>query len=169
VKRTLAALLASLALVVLQTSGTGGGTIPGVRPDLLLLFVLAAGMRGGEGAGALWGVGLGFAQDTFSAGLPGTGVLTKGLVGLAAGSLREQLDCDNPNTQALVAVVATLADGAAHLALIRVFSEVGGLLGPLLGTVVPAAAVHGALLPAALAARRVLARRLGRRAAAAAP
>lgn len=163
-KKRLVPFLAAGALVVLQTSGAG---IAGIHLDLLLLFVLAAGMRGGGGAGALWGVCLGFAQDTFSAGLPGTGVLTKGLVGLAAGSLREQLDCNNPNTQALVAVIATLADGAAHLALLRVFSESAGLLEPLLGSVVPAAAAHGALLPAALAARRILARRLARRVAAA--
>ncbi|HWR98028.1 MAG TPA: rod shape-determining protein MreD, partial [Candidatus Methanoperedens sp.] len=149
-------------------SGTGEGGVGGVRPDLLLLFVVAAGMRGGEGAGALWGIGLGFAQDTFSAGLPGTGVFTKGLVGFVAGSLRERLDCDNPNTQALVAVVATIADGAAHLALLTVFSEGGRFVAPLLGVVLPAAAAHGALLPAALAARRGLARRLKRRAAAAA-
>jgi rod shape-determining protein MreD len=167
VSRRIAALAAAVALVVLQTSGAGDG-IGGVRPDLLLLFVLAAGMRGGEVAGALWGLALGFVQDTFSAGLPGTGMLTKGLVGLAAGSLRERLDCENPNTQGLLAAGATFADGAMHLALLAVFSESEGLLAPLLGSVVPAAAAHGALLPAALAARRVLARRLARRAAAAA-
>ena len=167
-KRLGLAVLAGSALVVLQTSLGGASGVAGLRPDLLLLFVLAAGMRAGEGAGAAWGIALGFAQDTFSAGLPGTGVLTKGLAGLAAGSLREQLDCENPNTQALVAVVATLADGAAHLLLQAVFSEGGRFLAPLLGTVLPAAAAHGALLPAASAAQRALARRLARRAAAAA-
>jgi rod shape-determining protein MreD len=147
------------ALAVLQTSGTGESALGGLRPDLLLLFVLAAGMLRGEAAGALWGVGLGFVQDTFSLGMPGTGVLTKGLVGAAAGSLRDQLDCDNPNTQAIVAVVATLADGAAHLALRTILSEGAGFVGPLLSTVAPAAALHGALLPAGIAAVRRLERR----------
>ena len=156
-RRALAALLAAVALAVLQTSGVGAG-FHGVRPDLLLLFVLAAGMRGGETAGAAWGVGLGFLQDSFSAGLPGTAILTKGLAGLAAGSLRERLDCDNPNTQALVAAAATLAEGAVHLALLAVFSEGGRFVEPLLAVVVPAAALHGALLPAALAARRAASR-----------
>jgi rod shape-determining protein MreD len=167
VRRALAALLAAVALAVLQTSGVGAG-FHGVRPDLLLLFVLAAGMRGGEAAGAAWGVGLGFLADSFSAGLPGTAILTKGLAGLAAGGLRERLDCDNPNTQALVAAAATLADGAVHLALLAVFSEGSRFVEPLLAVVVPTAALHGALLPAALAAGRGLARRLRRRAAAAA-
>jgi rod shape-determining protein MreD len=157
-RRRGAALALAAALAVLQTSAPGGSGPAGLRPDLLLLFVLAAGMRGGEGAGALWGIALGFVQDTFSAGLAGTGVLTKGLAGLAAGSLRERLDCENPNTQALVAVLATLADGALHLAVRTVLSEGSGFLVPLLGAVAPAAALHGALLPAGIAA----ARRLGR-------
>jgi rod shape-determining protein MreD len=153
-------LLAAVALLVVQTSGVGG-----LRPDLLLLFVLAAAMRDGAGAGALWGICLGFAQDTFSAGFPGTGVLTKGFVGVVAGSLRERLDCDNPNTQALLAVGATLADGAAHLAVMKVFSESGGFLEPFLGSVLPAALVGGALLPAAVGALGAIAERLARRAA----
>lgn len=157
-RRRGAVLALAAALAVLQTSGTGGSGLAGVRPDLMLLLVLAVAMRAGESPGALWGVGLGFVQDTFSAGLPGTGVLTKGLVGLAAGRLRNRLDCDNPNTQALVAVAATLGDGAVHLALLAVFSEGRQLLPPLLGTVLPAAAANGALLPAGIAARRGLAR-----------
>jgi len=167
VRLGIAALLAAVALAVLQTSGVGAG-LRGVRPDLLLLFVLAAGLRGGETAGAAWGVGLGFLQDSFSAGLPGTAILTKGLAGLAAGALRERLDCDNPNTQALVAAAATLADGALHLSLLAVFSEGGRFGGPLLAVVVPTAALHGALLPAVLAGSRGLARRLRRGAAASA-
>lgn len=151
------------ALLVAQTAGGGGAGPPGVHPDLLLLFVLAAGMRRGGEAGALWGIALGFAQDTFSAGLPGTAVLTKGLLGFAAGRLRGQLDCDNPNTQAIVAVTATFVDGLAHLALLEVFSAGRGLLLPLLGVVAPAAVVHGALLPAGIAAGRGAARRLRRR------
>lgn len=167
-KRRGAALALAAALAVLQTSGTGAPGPAGLRPDLLLLFVLAAGMRDGEGAGALWGIALGFVQDTFSAGLPGTGVLTKGLAGFAAGSLRERLDCENPNTQGLIAVAATLADGALHLALRTVLSEGAGFLVPLLGAVAPAAALHGALLPAGIAGARRLERMVRRRAAPAA-
>lgn len=167
-RRRIAVFLGAVTALVLQTGGTGGGGLVTVRPDLLLLFALAAGMRGGAGAGALWGVCLGFAQDSFSAGLAGTGVFTKGLVGLVAGSLREQLDCDNPNTQALLAAGATLADGAIHLALRKVLSEGGGFVWPFLGTVLPAALAGGALLPVALAAQRSLAERLARRAAASA-
>ena len=97
--------------MTLQTSGGGAGGLSGLHPDLVLLFVLAIGMRRGETAGALWGIGLGFVEDTFSAGLPGANLLTKGLLGFAAGTLSEQLDCDNPNTQAIVAAIATLLAG----------------------------------------------------------
>lgn len=167
-ERLLGAALA-LALVVFQTSAGGTGGLLGVHPDLLLLFVLAAGMRRGEAAGALSGVALGFVQDTFSAGLPGLNLLTKGLLGFAAGSLRDQLDCGNPNTQSIVAVLATLVEGLIQLSLLDVFSSGRGLLSPLLVTIVPAAAANGALLPGAAALRRVLERRLRRRFAAAGP
>ena len=163
----LAAAALAVALLTLQTS-VGGISAPlGPHADLPLVFVLWVGMRRGETAGALWGIGLGFAADVFSAGLPGANILTAGLLGFAAGSLREQLDCDNPNTQAIVAALATLAQGLVHLALLEVFSAGRGVLVPFLGTVAPAAAVNGVLLPAAATLRRGYLRRRGRRLAAA--
>ena len=144
----------ALALLTLQTSGGGAGGLFGLHPDLLLLFVLAAGMRRGETTGALWGIGLGFIEDAFSAGLPGVNLLSKGLLGFAAGTLSDQLDCDNPNTQAIIAVLATLLQGAVHLSLLEVFSAGSGVLAPFLGTIVPGAALNGALLPAAAFLRR---------------
>ncbi len=150
------------ALLVAQTAAGRGAGPGGLSPDLLLIFVLAMGVRRGETAGALWGIALGFAQDTFSAGLPGTGVLIKGLIGYATGRLSGQLDCENPNTQAIVAVAATFADGLAHLALLEVFSAGRGLAAPLLGAIAPAAVANGALLPCALVLGRACARRLNR-------
>lgn len=153
----------AIALVTLQTSGASAGGLFGLHPDLVLLFVLATGMRRSETAGALWGVGLGFVEDTFSAGLPGANLLSKGLLGYAAGNLRDRLDCDNPNTQAIVAAIATLLQGAAQLSLLEVFSAGSGVLAPFLGTIAPAAALNGALLPAAAAAPRAFQRWRGRR------
>ena len=156
-RRHLGSVVLACALFILQTSGGSSGLL-GVHADLVLLFVLATGMRRGETAGALWGVGLGYLADVFSAGLPGVTILTLGLLGFAAGSLREQLDCDNPNTQAIVAALATLVQGAVSVALLEVFSAGRGVLEPLLGTIVPAAAVNGALLPIAIFLRRSLPR-----------
>jgi len=153
----------AIALVTLQTSGGGAGGLFGIHPDLVLLFVLAIGMRRDETAGALWGIGLGFVEDTFSAGLPGANLLTKGLLGYAAGNLRGRLDCDNPNTQAIVAAIATLLQGAVHLSLLEVFSAGSGVLAPFLGTIAPAAALNGALLPAAAYPRRAFKSWRGRR------
>ena len=152
----------ALALLTAQTSWGGAGGFFGLHPDLVLLFVLATGMRRGEVAGALWGIGLGFVEDAFSAGLPGANLLTNGLFGFAAGVLSDQLDCDNPNTQAIVAVLATLVQGAVHLSLLEVFSAGSGVLAPFLGTIVPAAALNGALLPGAAFLHHAL-RRRGRR------
>ena len=156
----------ALSLVALQTSGARASGPFGLHPDLLLIFVVALGMRSGETAGALWGIGLGFVGDVFSAGLPGANMLTKGLIGFAAGNLRDHLDCDNPNALAIVAALATLAEGLVHLALLEVFSAGRGVLAPFLGTIAPAAAVNGALLPVGVAAVRALARWRSRRFAA---
>jgi rod shape-determining protein MreD len=163
----LAAAALAGALLTLQTSAGGAAGLLGVHADLLLVFVLGIGMRRGETAGALWGIGLGFVEDVFSAGLPGANILTTGLLGFAAGSLREQLDCENPNTQAIVAAVATLAQGLVHLALLEVFSAGRGVISPFLGTIAPAAAANGVLLPAADLLRRRYLRRRSRRPAAA--
>lgn len=157
----------ALALVALQTSGGPAGGALGLHADLLLLFVVAVGMRRGETAGALWGIGLGFVGDVFSAGPPGTNLLTKGILGYAAGSLRDQLDGDNPNALAIVAALATLAEGLVQLALLEVFSAGRGVVAPFLGTIAPAAAVNGALLPAAIFVGRAVWRWRARRFAAA--
>ena len=162
-KRHLSSAALALAILTLQTSGGGAGGLSGLHPDLVLLLVLATGMRRGETAGALWGIGLGFVEDVFSAGLPGLNILTKGLLGFAAGTLSEQLDCDNPNTQAIVAALATLFQGAVHLSLLAVFSAGSGVFAPFLGTVAPAAALNGALLPAAAFLHRGFLRWRGRR------
>ena len=150
----------AIALLTLQTSWGSVGGLAGIHPDFVLLFVLATGMRRGETTGALWGIGLGFVEDAFSAGLPGANLLTKGLLGFAAGTLRDQLDCENPNTQAIVAAVATLLQGAVHLSLLEVFSAGSGVVAPFLGTIAPAAALNGALLPAAAYLHRALLRRV---------
>jgi rod shape-determining protein MreD len=167
VKRHLAAGAFAAALLTFQTTFGGAGGPLGLHADLPLVFILWVGMRRGDTAGALWGVGLGFAADVFSAGLPGANILTGGILGFAAGNLREQLDCDNPNTQAIIAALATLAQGLTHLVLLEVFSAGRGVLAPFLGTIAPAAAVNGVLLPAADALRRGFLRRRGRHAAAA--
>jgi len=151
----------AIALLTLQTSGSGG--LSGLQPDLGLLFVLAIAMRRGETHGALWGIGLGFVEDVFSAGLPGVNLLTKGLLGFAAGSLSDHLDCDNPNTQAIVAALATLLQGGGHLALLEVYSAGSGVLAPFLGSIAPAAALNGALLPVAVFLSRSLQRSRNRR------
>lgn len=155
----------ALALGVLTLQTSAGGMF-GLHPDLVLLFVLATGMRRGETAGAFWGIGLGFVEDAFSAGLPGANLLTKGLLGYFAGTLSDHLDCDNPNTQSIVAAVATLLQGAVHLSLLEVFSAGNGVLAPFLGTVASAAALNGALLPVAAFARRAFQRWRRRRLAA---
>lgn len=153
----------ALGLIVLQTTFGGVGGYLGARPDFLLLATLLAAMRRGETVGAFWGMSLGFLQDLFSAGVPGFNLLSKGLVGFAAGALREQLDCENPNTMSIVAVVATLAEGVGHLVLLRIFSSGQDLLEPLLRVIVPATVAHGVLLPCGPALSRVARRWLRRR------
>lgn len=153
---------AALGLIVLQTTFGGAAGFLGSRPDFLLLGTLLVAMRRGETVGAFWGMALGFLQDLFSAGVPGLNLLSKGLVGFAAGSLRGQLDCENPNTQSIVAVAASLAEGIGHLVLLQIFSSGQDLLEPLLRVIVPATVAHGVLLPSGPALARAVGRRYRR-------
>lgn len=149
----------ALGLIVLQTTFGRSSGFLGVYPDFLLLSTILVGMRRGETVGAGWGMLLGFLQDAFSAGPPGLNLLTKGLLGYTAGLLRDRLDCENPNTQSILGVTATLAEGLGQILLLHVVSAGRDLMDPFVRVIIPAAVVHGILLPCGPALWQAVARR----------
>ncbi len=69
----------------------------GIRPDLILAFLYIIGLLAGPAEGALAGMTLGLMQDISSAGLIGLNGITRGLFGLGAGFLGQQvLDIASP-------------------------------------------------------------------------
>lgn len=110
-------------------------------PDLVLLVVVVAGVRGGLVNGTLLGVAAGYLRDLVS-GSP-LGVFTMGylLVGVAAGSTIAVVELDRTGAPAAAAAVAT---ALLHLAVSMIVTATGvaGVQWPVLlqGLVVAGAA-----------------------------
>jgi rod shape-determining protein MreD len=71
--------------LVLQTAVFPHLSLFGLRPDLLMVVVAAWGLVYGPGAGFLFGLSAGLAQDLFSGQYVGLFALSKALVGFLAG------------------------------------------------------------------------------------
>ncbi len=114
-------------------------------PDLVLLVVVVAGVRGGLVNGTLLGASAGYLRDLVT-GSP-LGVFTMGylLVGVAAGSMISVVDLDQASAPAAAAAIAT---ALLHLIVSTIVTATGvaGVQWPVLiqGLIV-AAAVNAAL------------------------
>jgi rod shape-determining protein MreD len=80
-------ILIGLFLVLLQITLLNLLTIRGVKPDLVILFVIARALVEGPTAGIAWGFGFGLLLDTISGGLTGLGALAYSLAGFIAGKI----------------------------------------------------------------------------------
>jgi len=92
---------ARLALLALLTLIAQVAVIPriailGIRPDLTVLLVVLAGLRGGPITGTLFGFLLGLLQDLLVPETLGMNALAKAIVGWQAGKLSGQLALDGP-------------------------------------------------------------------------
>lgn len=81
----------------------------GFRPDLCLIAACLAGFWGGWSRGLLFGLGVGFLQDLFSAGGLGINLLLKGLAGLFSGYIATTLATMTPGVIVLPIVVLSMA------------------------------------------------------------
>ena len=168
--RSLPSWVAWLAVIVtVQCSFMPGAVIFEVVPDLFLLSVVLAAMRADGGPLMIWAFTAGLFQDVLSGGIVGMNVLSKPLTGMAVMLFRWKLDFRNPNTQAMVALLATLADGLILAILTSAYLPYRNALGTVSQYVVPTAVLNGILFPLLLAAesawrqwRRRAARRMQR-------
>ncbi len=76
-----------IIFVVLQITLLNLLTIRGVKPDLVVLFVVSRALADGPSAGVAWGFGLGLLLDAVSGGLMGFAALTYSLAGFVAGQM----------------------------------------------------------------------------------
>ncbi|MEX5213090.1 MAG: hypothetical protein NW703_02890 [Nitrospiraceae bacterium] len=108
-----------LLLVPLQTTALGRTGTTLVEPDVILVAVCLIGLLTDELEGALMGVLLGFIQDLFSAGVAFPNLVTKGLLGIAAGLIGQQVVQVSSIVVALTVVLLSSLSGLAFLYLAR--------------------------------------------------
>lgn len=113
----IAAALAVVLAVVLQSSVLARLPLPGGAPNLVLVLVVAVGLAGGASAGLATGFAAGLLTDLLSAHPVGLLALCFGLAGFVAGLL--EADVERTVLLPMVVVgVATLAVGLAYLAVL---------------------------------------------------
>lgn len=83
--------LVFLLVLTLQKSVLGDLDVRDVRPDMLLLFAVCAGLVGGSEVGAVVGFATGLVADLFVLAPLGLSALVFSLVGYAVGSFRNNL------------------------------------------------------------------------------
>lgn len=106
-------------LVPLQTTALGRTGTTLVEPDVILVAVCLIGLLTDELEGALMGVLLGFIQDLFSAGVAFPNLVTKGLLGIVAGLIGQQVVQVSSIVVALAVVLLSSLSGLAFLYLAR--------------------------------------------------
>ena len=80
-------LLTGLLLILLQITLLNLLSIKGIRPDLIVLFVVSRALAEGPTAAVAWGFGLGLALDIVSGTQPGLGALAYSLAGFCCGQI----------------------------------------------------------------------------------
>ncbi len=99
-----------LAALVLQSTLFARWRLAGVRPDLLALLTVLAGLYGGRGYGAATGFVAGFLLDLVAGRLIGLGALAKAITGYVSGALGGRLFRDNAAVILAIVFVGTLFD-----------------------------------------------------------
>ncbi len=111
-----------ITALVLQTTLLSPHQLHGVRPDLILLLAVFAGLYRGEIKGGLVGFLGGLLEDSFSGGLLGMGALSKTVAGTLAGLLGNKLYRESPLVQLTVALAAVIAHELLYLCLSSIYA-----------------------------------------------
>ncbi|MCX6639605.1 MAG: rod shape-determining protein MreD [bacterium] len=80
-------ILAGLVLLIVQSTLLSRFNLFGIKPDLVVLFVVGRSLAEGPSAGVVWGFAFGLLLDAMSSGLLGLGALTYSLAGFLAGQI----------------------------------------------------------------------------------
>jgi rod shape-determining protein MreD len=146
-----------LALLVVLQVGLGNHLkIEQVKPDFFLLSVLLVAMGRGCSAAIVWGIVAGLVQDVLSAGIIGFNVLTKPALGYGVGLLRSRLDFDNPNTQTLLTLLATLSEGAVLSMMLYAYHPANSFSTSFTTIFVPGAVYNAIIIPLAAPSARLV-------------
>ena len=97
-----------LILYFLQANFFSWFTIAGVKPNVLVVFVLCTGLFGGRTIGSLLGMVYGVLLDTWIGQKIGISGILLGIIGFTGGYLDKSFSKDSKLTIILMSVVATL-------------------------------------------------------------
>lgn len=128
-------LLIGLLFISFQITLLNLFSIRGVKPDLVVLFVVARAVVEGPTAGVAWGFTLGFILDALSGGLAGMGALAYSLAGFISG----QIGLGKSPTRVrymIVLALGTAASFAVFFYFLQPWNRTGWLQ-PLLSDTVP--------------------------------
>lgn len=113
--------LAALVAFVAQTSLPGPMSVRGIRPDLLLVVVVAYSLHYGPAQGGIFGLIAGFFVDVYGGRLIGLGALAKLVAGAACGLMGERVFRERAVVWAAMAGAASIVANGVYLALVRAF------------------------------------------------
>jgi rod shape-determining protein MreD len=116
---TLAAIV--VAAVLLETTVLAKVQVAGVRPDVLVLVVVAVAMASGPTAGAAFGFATGLVADLLVGQPVGVSALVYTAVGFAVGMVRVYVTSPRPVVHLALAAAASLASTWSAGLLLRVF------------------------------------------------
>lgn len=135
------ALLALLTLIA-QVAVIPRIAIAGIRPDLTVMLVVLAGLRGGPITGTLAGFFLGLLQDLLVPETLGMNALAKAIVGWQAGKLAGQLAIDGPPLYLGLITAAVLVHDFIYLLCLTHF-DVGRFFAMFFANSIPTALYTG--------------------------
>jgi cell shape-determining protein MreD len=104
-----------VSLVPLQTTVWRYASVAGIRPDLCLVVTCLVGILNSEMEAVLLGLALGFLQDLFSPGEDWLNMLTKGTIGLLAGTAEHHLAQTTPTAVLVLVSALSATSGLAFL------------------------------------------------------
>lgn len=119
--RYLLLLATGALLVVLETSVAPYVVIQGVKPDLVVILVVLVGMLYGWRDAAIVGVVTGFVEDACSGQFLGLFMLTRAIVGIAAGVSYARVFQDRVVVPVALAFLGTVIGGSLHIFLLSSF------------------------------------------------
>lgn len=117
-----------LLIYIIQTTFLSSISIVGVKPNLMLITVVAIGFLKGEYDALFCGCAAGILCDSFSAAYIGGNLFLYGIIGFLVGVICKEYYKENVITPMIVTAVATLAFGFGNYVinvLLRGFTNVG--------------------------------------------
>ena len=135
------------ALLLFQATFLDAIAINGIKPDLVLIFVVFNGFLLGPREGAFLGYAGGLIQDLFLGSYLGLNALTLMLAGFLAGICGERLYKENSLIVAMVTFFASLASLSLYYILLRYLSLEIHFLPAFLQIIIPTALYSTLLVP----------------------